>query len=139
MLPTSPLTLPLTVPPTLPVFTVSQQFYFDAAHTLQRAMAGEAEGSRRIHGHTHHAEVFVTGPCNPATGMVMDLGVLRERLVTVRAQLDHHLLNEVAGLGMPTLENLCVFIAAALHNMQPAPSRVRVWRKALGDACEICV
>jgi 6-pyruvoyltetrahydropterin/6-carboxytetrahydropterin synthase len=114
-------------------FTVSQRFFFDAAHTLQREI--EAEGSRRIHGHTYHAEVAVKGPVDAATGMVVDLGVLRERLQAVRAQLDHHLLDEVPGLGVPTLENLCLFIARALAGLRPPPVRVRVWRDALGDAC----
>lgn len=114
-------------------FTVSQRFYFDAAHTLERAI--ETASSRRIHGHTYHAEVSVRGPRDPDTGMVIDLGLLRQRLDLVREQLDHHLLDEVPGLGVPTLENLCVFIAYALADMQPPPARVRVWREPLGDAC----
>lgn len=113
--------------------TLSQRFFFDAAHTLRREI--ESEGSRRIHGHTYHAEVSVRGPLDPATGMVIDLGLLRERLQAVRAQLDHHLLDDVPGLGIPTLENLCLFISRALADLQPPPSRVRVWRDALGDAC----
>lgn len=115
------------------LFTVSQRFYFDAAHTLQREI--ETASSRRIHGHTYHAEVSVRGPRDPASGMVIDLGLLRRELETVREQLDHHLLDEVPGLGVPTLENLCVFIADALAGMQPPPARVRVWREPLGDAC----
>ena len=39
------------------LFTISQRFFFDAAHTLRREI--EAEGSRRVHGHTYHAEVFL--------------------------------------------------------------------------------
>lgn len=113
--------------------TLSQRFFFDAAHTLRREI--ESEGSRRIHGHTYHAEVSVRGPIDAATGMVVDLGVLRERLEAVRLQLDHHLLDDVPGLGIPTLENLCLFIARALADMRPPPSRVRVWREALGDEC----
>jgi 6-pyruvoyltetrahydropterin/6-carboxytetrahydropterin synthase len=113
--------------------TLSQRFLFDAAHTLRREI--DAEGSRRIHGHTYHAEVAVSGPLDADTGMVIDLGLLREHLQTVRAQLDHHLLDEVPGLGIPTLENLCLFIANALADMRPPPSRVRVWRDSQGDAC----
>ncbi|SDD07316.1 6-pyruvoyltetrahydropterin/6-carboxytetrahydropterin synthase [Variovorax sp. CF079] len=113
--------------------TISQRFFFDAAHTLRREI--DAEGSRRIHGHTYHAEVAVRGPLNVETGMVIDLGVLRGHLNAVRAQLDHHLLDDVPGLGIPTLENLCLFIAKALAGMRPPPSRVRVWRDALGDEC----
>ena len=116
-------------------FTVHQRFFFDAAHTLQREI--EAAGSRRIHGHTYHAEVAVRGPRDPATGMVIDLGHLRARLQTVREQLDHHLLDEVPGLGTPTLENLCLFVSRALGDLQPAPSQVRVWREAMGDACTL--
>jgi 6-pyruvoyltetrahydropterin/6-carboxytetrahydropterin synthase len=119
----------------MPVMTVSQRFFFDAAHTLQRQM--EAEGSRRIHGHTYHAEVSLTGPLDPNTGMVIDLGVLRQRLQVVREQLDHHLLDEVAGIGSPTLENLCLFIARQLLDLQPAPTQVRVWRDGVGDGCTL--
>jgi 6-pyruvoyltetrahydropterin/6-carboxytetrahydropterin synthase len=69
--------------------------------------------------------------------MVIDLGFLRQHLAVVREQLDHHLLDEVPGLGTPTLENLCAFIAQQLSGIQPPPSRVRVWREALGDGCTL--
>ncbi|RZL91095.1 MAG: 6-carboxytetrahydropterin synthase [Variovorax sp.] len=114
-------------------FTLSQRFFFDAAHTLRREI--EAEGSRRIHGHTYHAEVAVSGPLDADTGMVIDLGMLRAHLQAVRERLDHRLLDDVPGLGVPTLENLCLFIANDLSDMHPPPSRVRVWRDALGDEC----
>ena len=118
------------------LFTISQRFFFDAAHTLRREI--EAEGSRRVHGHTYHAEVFLTGARDPATGMVLDLGLLRQGLAVVREQLDHHMLDDVPGLGTPTLENLCVFIAQALPaDLRASVSRVRVWREALGDSCAL--
>lgn len=114
-------------------FTVHQRFFFDAAHTLDRAI--ETEGSRRIHGHTYHAEVSVTGPRNPDNGMVIDLGLLRERLARLRDELDHRFLDEVPGLGKPTLENLSLFITESLADLQPPPSRIRVWRDSIGDGC----
>lgn len=118
------------------LFTISQRFFFDAAHTLRREI--EAEGSRRVHGHTYHAEVFLTGPRDPATGMVLDLGLLRQGLEVVREQLDHQMLDEVPCLGTPTLENLSLFIAQALPaDLRPSVSRVRVWREALGDSCAL--
>jgi len=117
------------------LYTVSQRFFFDAAHTLKRDI--EAEGSRRVHGHTYHAEVWLKGERDPATGMVIDLGVLRRRLEDVREKLDHHMLDDVPGLGRPTLENLCLFIADALADLRPMLARVRVWREALGDACTL--
>ncbi|WP_373784916.1 6-pyruvoyl trahydropterin synthase family protein, partial [Delftia acidovorans] len=99
-------------------FTVHQRFFFDAAHTLERAI--ETESSRRIHGHTYYAEVSVTGPRNPDNGMVIDLGYLRSRLKTLGDALDHRFLDEIPGLGKPTLENLCLFIADSLADLQPA-------------------
>lgn len=117
-------------------FTVSQRFFFDAAHTLLREI--ETESSRRIHGHTYHAEVWISGERDPATGMVIDLGLLRAALAGVRDRLDHHLLDEVPGLHPPTLENLCLFIADALGpQLRASLARVRVWREALGDGCTL--
>ena len=117
-------------------FTVSQRFFFDAAHTLVREI--ETESSRRIHGHTYHAEVWLAGARNPSTGMVVDLGRLRQALDGVRERLDHRLLDEVPGLNQPTLENLCLFIAEALEpGLRASLVRVRVWREALGDGCTL--
>lgn len=117
------------------MFELSQTFTFDAAHTLKRQVSPEeAAGSRRIHGHTYTAEVAVRGPRDAATGMVVDLAVLRAALAEVRSQLDHHLLDEVPGLGTPTLENLCVFIFDEAIARIPQVCMVSVSRPA-GDRC----
>jgi 6-pyruvoyltetrahydropterin/6-carboxytetrahydropterin synthase len=115
------------------LFTVSQSTFFDAAHTLRREI--DTEGSKRIHGHTYRIEVSVQGQPDPITGMVIDLGFLRQRLLGVREQLDHHLLDEVSGLGIPTLENIAAFIASSMNDLRPPLSSVRVWRDGIGDAC----
>ncbi|MEY4765381.1 MAG: hypothetical protein RI907_2054 [Pseudomonadota bacterium] len=117
------------------MFELSQTFTFDAAHTLKRNVSPEeAAGSRRIHGHTYTAEVFVKGPRQSDSGMVVDLAVLRGVLAEIRSQLDHHFLDEVAGLGAPTLENLCVFIFERVQARLPQASAVAVSRAA-GDRC----
>jgi 6-pyruvoyltetrahydropterin/6-carboxytetrahydropterin synthase len=66
---------------------------------------------------------------------IYDLGYLRSRLKTLSDALDHRFLDEIPGLGKPTLENLCLFIAESLADLQPAPSRIRVWRDSIGDGC----
>ena len=116
---------------------LTQTFFFDAAHTLHREIVAEAAASRRIHGHTYHADVSVAGPVEAASGMVLDLGLLRTAIATVRQQLDHHLLDEVEGLGAPTLENLCRFIWLALVADFPGLTAVTVRRQAIGDACTL--
>ena len=116
-------------------FSVSQKFFFDAAHTLQRDI--EREGSLRVHGHTYYAEVTVSGQPDPYTGMVVDLGWVRLHIDKLRPQLDHHLLDEVPGLGPATLENLCSFIWRSLVPALPGLSQVRVWRDSIGDGCTL--
>lgn len=117
----------------LDAYELSQRFFFEAAHTLERTI--EAEGSRRIHGHTYDAEVTISGRPDPATGMVMDVACLRTQIERVRDMLDHHFLDEVSGLGPPTLENLCAFIRRQLAASLPGLTRVIVERKAGGDRC----
>jgi 6-pyruvoyltetrahydropterin/6-carboxytetrahydropterin synthase len=116
-------------------YQISQKFYFDAAHTLRREV--EADSSLRIHGHTYHAEVALSGQPDPLTGMVLDLGLVRQAIEQLRLQLDHHMLDDVVGLGPATLENLCAFIWRALAPTLPGLTLVRVWRESIGDSCTL--
>jgi 6-pyruvoyltetrahydropterin/6-carboxytetrahydropterin synthase len=115
------------------MFELSKQFRFEAAHTLERAIG--TEGSRRVHGHSYRAEVSVRGTPDPKSGMIVDLGLFEQSLATVRGSLDHHYLDDVAGLGPATLENLALFIWNALIATGIAPSKVVVARDASGEAC----
>lgn len=118
------------------MFDLSQSFYFESAHTLRRqAERNEADGSRRVHGHTYSAEVCVRGAADAATGMVLDLAVLRAAIARVRERLDHHFLDEVPDLGTPTLENLCRYIHAQVAPLVPGVASVTVERKSSGDRC----
>jgi 6-pyruvoyltetrahydropterin/6-carboxytetrahydropterin synthase len=118
-------------------FEVCQRFYFDAAHRLNREI--EIEGSRRIHGHTYLAEVAVLGDVDHKSGMVIDIGLIRLEIDKVRELLDHHYLDEVPDLGVPTLENLCVYIEKTMRANGLQLSRVSVWRESLGDRCDMVV
>lgn len=114
-------------------YEISQTFFFDAAHTLVRTM--ETESSLRVHGHTYHAEVVMSGQPHAQTGMVCDLGELRLAIAQLRPQLDHRLLDAIEGLGPGTLENLCAFIWRALAPQVQGLTAVRVWRQGIGDSC----
>jgi 6-pyruvoyltetrahydropterin/6-carboxytetrahydropterin synthase len=116
---------------------LTQRFFFEAAHTLRRSV--ETAPSLRIHGHTYIAEVTVTGEPDPDTGMVVDLAYLRAAIAAVRETLDHHLLDEVPGLGTATLENLCRYIAGRLEDSRWRLHAVVVRREASGDACRLVV
>lgn len=116
-----------------PWYELSQRFYFEAAHTLRRTI--ETEGSLRIHGHTYEAEVTVSGFPDSKTGMLVDLGDLRQQVARVKEMLDHRFLDEIEHLGPATLENLCGFIRKQLKPTLPQLSSVMVERKASGDRC----
>lgn len=118
---------------------LSQRFFFDAAHTLNRASrpAGEADSSKRIHGHTYWAELLLEGEADVRTGMVVDLGLVRQHIEQLRTRLDHVFLDELPGLGVPTLENLCSYILGQLQAELPALVAVRVWRDSTGDGCTL--
>lgn len=116
-------------------YELSQKFYFEAAHTLHRTI--DAEGSRRIHGHTYHAEATVFGNSDPSTGMVVDLGHFREAIAQVRSVLDHQFLDDIQGLGPATLENLCRFIYDNLSCKVSGLSAVSIERPASGDRCTL--
>lgn len=120
-------------------FTLSRSFVFEAAHTLNRRDIDppSMDASRRIHGHSYRATVEVSGGLPGASGMVLDLACLDAELVRVRERLDHRLLDDVAGLGPATLENLCAFIWRALAPHLAGLSRVSVSRDARGDACSL--
>jgi 6-pyruvoyltetrahydropterin/6-carboxytetrahydropterin synthase len=115
------------------IYELSQRFYFEAAHTLNRSI--EADSSLRIHGHTYEAEVTVAGQPDAVSGMLVDLGYLRCEIARVREMLDHRLLDEVRGLGSATIENLCAFIRAQLEESVPGLCAVMIERRASGDRC----
>lgn len=120
-------------------FTLTRSFLFEAAHTLARRDIDppSIDASRRIHGHSYRATVEVTGsPCGE-TGMVLDLAQFDVELSRVSERLDHRLLDDVAGLGPATLENLCAFIWRALAPRLTGLSRVTVSRDSRGDACSL--
>lgn len=117
------------------IYEISQNFFFDAAHTLKREV--EADSSLRVHGHTFNAEVTLSGRPDAITGMVMDLGLVRIAINKLKPMLDHHLLDDVAGLGPATLENLCAFVWRQLLPSVPGLCAVRIWRISVGDSCTL--
>jgi 6-pyruvoyltetrahydropterin/6-carboxytetrahydropterin synthase len=114
------------------MWELTKSFRFEAAHALTGTSLGAA--GDEIHGHSFRAEVVVRGQPHPSTGMVVDLGTLEVSLEKVRKQLDHKMLNRVAGLERPTLENLARFIFERLPQ-GIAVSRVTVHRDSCGEAC----
>lgn len=115
------------------MYELCKQFRFDAAHTLDRVI--ETESSRRIHGHSYRAEVAVRGRPDPASGMIVDLGVFERALGEAHEALDHRFLDEMNDLGPGTMENLAAWIWRKVEPVCPGLHRVTVHRDSAGEAC----
>jgi 6-pyruvoyltetrahydropterin/6-carboxytetrahydropterin synthase len=111
---------------------ITQQFGFDAAHYLEEAPSAS---NRRLHGHSFYAEVTLRGEPDPIKGWLRDFTEVNTALSGIRARLDHQLLNEIPGLGAPTLENLTSYIFCEARALIPEVCRVRLSRPSSGQSC----
>jgi 6-pyruvoyltetrahydropterin/6-carboxytetrahydropterin synthase len=116
---------------------LTRRYRFAAAHRLHSDALSEEENHSVYgkcnnpygHGHNYVLEVTVGGPVDPATGMVMDQGLLDgtvERKVLER--FDHKHLNlDVENFRnlVPTTENLCIEIYKLLRTELEASNGAR--------------
>jgi len=125
---------------------LSRRYRFSASHRLHSAQLGEAENQRVYgkcnnpfgHGHNYVVEVAVSGPVDPATGMIANLADLDAFVESeVIEPFDHKYLNEeIAEFRetVPTTENLCIEI---FNRLRPFPrarlERVRVEETGLNS------
>jgi len=103
---------------------LTRRVTFAAAHRYRRQEWSQERNEQvfglcareNYHGHTYTCDVTVTGPIDPTTGFVMDLGLLDRVLTTeVRERFDHRNINldvpEFAdGKRIPSGEELAAFI-----------------------------
>ncbi|MFT4912928.1 MAG: 6-pyruvoyltetrahydropterin/6-carboxytetrahydropterin synthase [Brevundimonas sp.] len=118
------------------MFEITKQATFDAAHHFPN----EPEGSiyRRVHGHSFTVEATVRSATLDAEhGWVADLGALDRALKAAAGELDHGMLNEKAGLELPSLENLCLWFANQLKPDWPGLSRITVARPTIHERCTL--
>ena len=105
---------------------LTRRYLFSASHRLHSAEMSDEENRVTFgkcnnpygHGHNYFLEVTVSGPVDPATGMVcnlVDLDGFVEREVLSRYNLENlNTLQEFART-VPTTENLCVEIYEILQ------------------------
>jgi 6-pyruvoyltetrahydropterin/6-carboxytetrahydropterin synthase len=116
-----------------PNMEISYEFGFDAAHRFPRMPRGHKY--RQVHGHSFRAEITLRGAPRPPLGFVADFARLEKACLILRGKLDHALLNDLAGLANPSLENLCLWIWGRLAPRFDGLARVTVRRDSLGQSC----
>jgi len=116
-------------------FEIFREFYFEAAHALHDPEHPTGGKYRNLHGHSFRVRATLRGERAGEEQWVMDLGKLGRRLGSLREKLDHSFLNDLDGLGKPTLENLCLYIWTELAPSVPALCEVGVFRDSCFEGC----
>jgi 6-pyruvoyltetrahydropterin/6-carboxytetrahydropterin synthase len=111
---------------------IFKEFSIEAAHWLPNVPAGHKCG--RLHGHSFHIELHVSGPVDPKLGWVLDFADIKKAFKGIEDQIDHRCLNEVAGLENPTSENLCRWLWQKLKPELPTLSKIVV-RETCTSGC----
>lgn len=104
---------------------IFKEFVAESAHRLPHVPAGHKCGN--LHGHSFRIRIAVRGEPDPATGWIMDFGDIKAAFAPIYAQLDHHYLNDIAGLDNPTSENLAIWIWQQLKPALPLLSSVEIF------------
>jgi 6-pyruvoyltetrahydropterin/6-carboxytetrahydropterin synthase len=116
---------------------LTRRYALAASHRLHSARFDEAENERIYgkcsnpygHGHNYIVEVTVTGPVDPATGMITNLADLDHYVARELIEpFDHTYLNEdleVFRDRVPTTENFCMEIFKRLRQY-PGAQLVRI-------------
>ena len=87
---------------------IYKDFTFEAAHLLPNVP--DDHKCKRLHGHSYHVRICVSGPIESKSGWVMDFAELKQQFTPILDQLDHYYLNEIEGLENPTCENIARWI-----------------------------
>lgn len=108
--------------------TVIRKAQFNSAHRLYNPNWDDAKNTAvfgkcsmpNFHGHNYTIEIALTGPIDPETGYVFDLGILAQIIKEeVEDRFDHRNLNldteEFKNL-IPTAENITLVIYRLLRN-----------------------
>ena len=103
---------------------IFKAFTLESAHRLPNVPAGHK--CARVHGHSFRVELHLSGPVDEHLGWVMDFADVKAAFDPLYRQLDHHYLNDVAGLENPTSENLAKWIWQRLKPTLPQLSAVVV-------------
>ncbi len=102
--------------------TIIKDFRFEAAQTLDTLPEGHK--CRRMHGHSFKLEIAVTGEVDPKIGWVYDHADISRAMAPIMERLDHSYLNEIEGLEIPTIENICAWLWRKLEPQLPGLSEI---------------
>ncbi|GEM_PF-51949 len=119
------------------VFEITKSVRFEAAHFMSSSPEGHPY--RNIHGHSFCLEATIAGSLDDGQDWVEDFSVFTDKLNEIAKMLDHKLLNEIEGLGVPSLERLCVWVANQLLVDFQGLQSVVMSRPSLDERCKLVI
>ena len=114
---------------------IYKEFSIEAAHRLPHVPEGHK--CARLHGHSFQVSIHVSGAVDAQSGWVMDFADIKAAFKPIWEQLDHHYLNDIAGLENPTSENLARWIWRELKPALPLLSKIIV-KETCTSGCVYC-
>ena len=111
---------------------IFKEFTFEAAHWLPNVPEGHK--CARMHGHSFHLRITVSGAVDGKLGWVKDFADIKAAFEPYYEELDHHCLNEVEGLENPTSEYIAMWIWERLSQDLTGLSEVLV-RETCTSGC----
>ncbi|MEP5766506.1 MAG: 6-carboxytetrahydropterin synthase QueD [Halieaceae bacterium] len=111
---------------------IYKEFHFEAAHRLPNVPDGHK--CARLHGHSFHVRIVLSGKVGADSGWVMDFAELKAAFAPLHDQLDHRYLNDIDGLDNPTSENIARWIWQRLAPQLPELSSVEI-RETCTSGC----
>jgi 6-pyruvoyltetrahydropterin/6-carboxytetrahydropterin synthase len=106
-------------------YRIWKEFTFESAVRVLHAPEGDRR--RRLHGHTYLARLHLTAPLDQVMGWTIDYGDVKALFKPAYGQLDHHLLNEVSGLGTGDTVGLLYWMRDSLAETLPQLDRIDVY------------
>lgn len=91
------------------MITITRSYTFEAAHALPNVPDGHK--CKRLHGHHYELVVEVGGEIDAVKGWAMDFAEVDAVVKPLIEILDHHFLNDIAGLDNPTAESIVSWCA----------------------------
>jgi len=118
------------------MFVVTVRSHFSAAHHL-RQLHGKCEA---LHGHNWKVEVSVASRALGPAGIVLDFGILKQRLEAILQKLDHTDLNSLPYFSKrePSSENIAKYVydefKKALRGEAVSVRSVTAWESETSSA-----
>ncbi len=118
-----------------PIVTISQDFSFEAAHSMPKQT--RFPGQTHVHGHSFTVKIELKGEASAEEGTIENFELVSSKFRELVMKLDHTMLNDIPGLENPTMENIGLWLLGLGLKIDQRLNAVTVGRPTLGQTCKV--